>query len=275
MKDIWKSIKGDYLPAISLAQFLLSTGAAVYTFIAKNGISLLEFILFAVVIAETAIILGSVIWQRTSYKSYYYPYSKIWTDYTVLSKTIEYKLEKTSNGEHELHYSREMKLKAKKDQFDNFIDFYHWSGDPSKSTANKPKGVDGIAEITDRASIGIWTYFRVRINEKLDKGREKTVKYKWPTIQNAKASKPFFSTSTEVATKMLILKLDLGPEYKGQKIRKQTYRANESLMEIANSNNNAELDEYGRYEWKIDNVRRFRYYRIIWNWTVGEEPKEM
>jgi len=36
MSDIWKSVKGDYLPAISLAQFLLSAGAAIYTFVRRS-----------------------------------------------------------------------------------------------------------------------------------------------------------------------------------------------------------------------------------------------
>lgn len=276
---LWNFIKSDFLPAFSLLQLFASVGTAVYTLISKTKLSVFEWVLIGVIILETALIFGRLIWQRCSYQSYYYPRSRIYTNYSVLSKTVEYNIKRdTANGEHKLNYARELDIKAKVNNFDNFVDYYHWSGENKKqgtggSTIGKPNPAGGIDEITDRERIGIWTYFRVRINRTLAKGQTHHVRYEWPEIDQVKSSKPFFSTTTEVATKELILKLDLGEEYKGQEIWKQVFRANESLLQIVDVEK-VNLDPHGRYEWKVENVKRFRYYRIIWNWTAGKAPED-
>ena len=180
----------------------------------------------------------------------------------MIDKTTYYIIENN-----ELHYHREMSIKANAD-IPEIVDKFIWTGNTKKSEFPLPRdNIRAIAK-TD-APIGIWNYFRVIFNETLFKGKDsKPFSYKWPPISDYKSSSPFVSTSTNEPTKKLTLVIHLGSEYAGKELVLEEFRAIECMKEI--STKTVEFDNSGRFEWTPERIKRFRYYRARWNWNPDE-----
>ncbi|MDO4303333.1 MAG: hypothetical protein Q4D94_05405, partial [Bacillota bacterium] len=197
--------------------------------------------------------------NRASYKSYYYPYSKIKTNYNVISKTIYYQV----NERNELAFGRTMVIKSNIDNLDSIFDKFIWTG---TSAAKVPNPRLHIQEIKECNKIGIWKYFQIFLDSPISKGDTLEIRYEWPTIYNCNSSSPFFSTSTEEPTKEVNMILKLGKRYSDREIILEEYRAIEGDNPI--STKRTKLDQWGDYTWPIKKPKRFRYYRIRWEWPL-------
>lgn len=222
--------------------------------------TLMEIVLLGALILESAMLLIWIIWNKVSYKSYRYPWSKISTNYTVISKHLFY----TINDHDELSFSRTTKIKSHINNLESVFDKFIWTG---RVEAGLPERGEHIRSIDQQSLIGIWKYFRITLEEHLSKGEEVTISYAWPRILDCKSASPFFSSSTDEPTKELIFTLKLGSRYAGQEIRLEEFRAIEAdnpiTVEVAN------LDLNGDYTWNVKKVKRFRYYRVRWSWERG------
>lgn len=266
MKDCYKRFREWFVNNIlSIIQILAPMAYVIYRkfFAIGTPISMFEGIMLAIVSLELTIMIGKSIWNRYSYQAYTYPWSKISSNYTVESRKITYRV--TENDT--LEYSRSVTIKSHINHMDSIVDKYIWTG---KSKAGLPTGEEGIRRIENDNIIGVWNYFRVIFDGIIRKGDSKTIKYKWPPIEDCSSSSSFFSASTEEPTKKLILELEMGAKYAKKPVFLEEIRALESYFVI--STQIVELDERGCYTWDVQRIKRFRHYRMRWSWEDSEIP---
>lgn len=224
----------------------------------------LEIILFTIIIIESCVILTKFLWNIFSYKSYYYPYTKISSNYIILEKRVTY----TMTESDELQFSRSMIIKSKINNLESILDKYLWTG---TSKASKPSAGQNIRSIEEQSLIGVWKYLRIILDANLCKGEVREINYNWPVIKNCTTSSPFFSTSTDEPTKKVVLAIQLGRNYAHRQIRLEEFRAIEADNPI--SVLDAQLDQNGNYTWDVLKVKRFRHYRIRWSWEDISVPE--
>lgn len=224
-------------------------------------IGLLLFIIFILLIKS--------IWNKVSYKSYQYPWSKIRTSYNyeILEKTVTYKRDDSDV----LEYNRCIKIKSLSNRLNYAVDKYIWTGTQQETAQIAP--IEGISNIKDMSRIGIWHYFIMIFENHMERGETKVLSYAWPKIEECKKSSPFFSASTDEPTKKLSLIIELGSEYANQEIICEEFRAVESDYPISKTITN--LDDRGVYRWDISGIKRFRHYRIRWSWSKGKNAAEI
>lgn len=232
-------------------------------------LTFLEFLLGSILVIIAVVKLVTCIYNCLSYKSYFYPRKK-------MRKTFQYEITKKEvvyrrDDNDKLHYERHMTIKSLVHCLSLIYDKYTWTGTQSNNFRLQP--VRGLATINPVARIGIWQYSELMLQKTLNRGDSLEILYRWPAISKCTNSSPFFSTSTECPTKELSLSIDLGSEYKGQKILCQEFRSIDADYPLESEEH--VLDENGRYTWKIKRVKLFRYYRIHWSWLKGEPASEI
>lgn len=224
-----------------------------------NQLTVLEWIFIAILTLEMLMIIVNIVWNKSSYRSYYYPNSKIRSNYDVINKSLYYQV----NDNNELTFFRSMTIKSNIDNLQMIYDKFIWTG---TGIANIPTPGLHIQEIKESNRIGIWKYFQIIFDSPISKGEELEIRYEWPVISNCNTSSPFFSTSTEEPTKEIKMILKLGRKYSEREIILEEYRAIEGDNPISKKRVN--LDQCGDYIWTIDKPKRFRYYRIRWEWSL-------
>ncbi len=230
------------------------------------GLTWLEIALLVILTVETVVIVAVKVWNRVSYRSHYYPRSKIKSNYELLEKSTYYQM----NENNELVFSRTMIIKSNIDNLRTIFDKFIWTG---TAEAKIPTPKTHIQEIKPSNRIGIWRYFEIVLDSPISKGEEIEIHYEWPVIKDCKSSSPFFSTSTDEPTKKVVLALKLGRKYSKREIILEEYRAIESDNPI--SKKRVKLDHCGDYTWKIDKPKRFRYYRVRWEWSLKDVIPEV
>ncbi len=125
------------------------------------------FFLLLIIVITYAVIGIKAIWNRISYKSYYYPWKKIRTiyNYIVLEKKITYRRDSSDT----LHYCRTMKIHCCSNQLDHAQDKYIWTGIQPPDLKVLP--AQGVAKIKEKTRIGIWRYFDIVLNNHMGRGR--------------------------------------------------------------------------------------------------------
>jgi alpha-L-fucosidase len=110
---------------------------------------------------------------------------------------------------------------------------------------------------------GVWKYFEVIFNKRIKKGETININYKWPTIDDCKSSSPFISTLTDVPTKKLIFKINLGQKYAGNIVYMEERRSidGDNMLD----RNEYSLDHNGCVTIPIS-PHRFRYFIVFWKW---------
>lgn len=232
-------------------------------FLNNNKWTPLEQVLLLLIVLESIIILSKFLWNKFSYKSYIYPRSRISSNYIVLKKIVNYRV----NEKGELFFSRTLEIKSKINHLESIFDKFIWTGN---NRAEVPRPEKNVSTITEQPTIGIWRYIRVTLKDSLSKGEEREISYKWPKISDCTSSSPFVSTSTEEPTKQLIFKIKLGAKYSNREIRLEEFRAIEADNPI--SVKIVRLDNNGDYEWDVSNIKRFRHYRVRWSWELDNSP---
>ncbi len=222
-------------------------------------------IIFAIIIVIQLIALVCyIVWNKKSYKSYYYPCKKIDYKYIIEEMTINYTLntKKFESGFiDELNLSREIAICSDCNALDRINDKYIWTG---KSEAKLPHGkanVRSIQKLEDKP--GIWKYFEVVFDRRLQKGEKINLSYQWPTIKMCKTSSPFISTLTDVPTKKIIFNINLGSDYAGKKIHIEERRSidGDNMLDCCEY----QLDEKGCKKIPVY-PHRFRYFIVFWKW---------
>lgn len=241
---------------------------SVWGFLTKS-FSVLDIIIIAFLFVTYGVLALRAFWNKRDYHAYHYPwvYLKTSCNFETIDKTVSYSRDETDS----LRYSRTVTVKSLANRLDSIKDKYIWTGIQGNSFTPKPHS--GVSTIQLLPVIGVWQYFEIKFKNTINKGKTTTIEYIWPEIRNCSKSSPFFSASTDEPTKALTLKLSLGKEYANQAIICEEYRSIESNTCIQRQE--ARLDENGVYNWPISDIKRFRYYQIRWNWTVGGAPAEI
>lgn len=272
-KDGWLGFSGV---ALSLLQFifpgglLAASGAILSYFIFLKGITQREAILLAVIVFLVLAIASRVIWRRVSWKAYHYPNSKIKSNYTVIEKTITYKLEDKADGK-SVAYSRSMTIKPTVHHLQSITGKFLWTGSSKPRFPSDAKIIDGISEFTTYGErIGIWNYYGICFDPELTKGEKHHLAYAWPPLRDYETSSPFIAASTEEPTKKLTYIVDLGSDYANAEYQVEELQSMEGGMTLKTSKGH--FDQNGRVEWSPKKIKRFRYYRFRWSWSSNKAP---
>lgn len=261
---IKKLLTGIAEEIIKLAIIPLLMGIGTYILHrSKGGFTKLEIILLILLFVIILTNIGYAVWRLCSYNSYYYPGSKIKSQYYEEKKIIRYTI--SSN---KLLYSRELDIVSNINGLDCISDKYIWTGGDVKDL---PKGVLGINTIEQQMNIGIWKYFRIEFDEKLPKKKKKTIKYQWPDIDDYEKSAPFFSAQTDVPCKKIEFQIDLGEKYANKRAIFEEMRGTEGGTPLERQE--LVFDKHGEIKHVVHHPKRFRYYSIRWSWNDSQIPE--
>lgn len=247
----------DILGFIGLQSFI-TLFSCVYKLINESSWTKLEIVLLIVLTIEiiTFIIVYCV--KRFAWFSYQYPTGMIGTNYIINRKTVHYK----RDAQDRLIFSREIEIKSQISDLESIFDKYIWTG---KMLADTPYSRNKKCSIREENVVGIWRYFRISLDQHLKKGQTSTISYQWPTIDDCSNSSAFVSADTDIPTKELIFKVDLGVDFAGVEAKLEEFRAIESDCPIHTETIRFGPD--GSYVWNVKHIRRFRYYRVRWSWN--------
>lgn len=224
----------------------------------------LSVILGVVILIQAGCVIGSVIWKRVSYKSYYYPKQRVPYKYSVESLTVNYTLnERTENSQtvYDLDLSRDVTVRANVSELDRISDKYLWTGASEAKLPVKVNKVRSIQKLEDKP--GVWKYFEVIFTNKIECNDVIDVSYKWPTIKDCKTASPFISTLSDVPTKKITFKINLGHDYAGKPIHLEERRSIDGDNML--SHKDYQLDSNGCIEISVS-PKRFRYFIVFWEW---------
>lgn len=235
----------------------------------EKEINTFEIFLFIIIIIQCTLIFIYCIWRKKSYESYYYPWSKIRSEYEIIEKKVNYNVEKQThrNGknksvEYYLNFSVCKKIKSLRRKLERIPGKFLWTG---KNDAKLPISSTGDEIRWQDNKKGTWKFYDIILNKTLFKGEKADVNTYHDPIGNCKSSSPFVSSSTEEPTKKLVFNIDLGKEYAKSKIIVDVFRSNESTSPLKSTE--FEFDECGKFTLEIKNPNRFRYYVVHWEWN--------
>ena len=234
----------------------------------KKQMNTLALIMSIIIVFLIGIIISYCIWNRISHRSYRYPWKIINRGYNfqIEKKEISYAL----NG-NTVDYSRAVRIKSLVNNLTYIHDKYIWTG--AIGSELEIEAGDGIQSINHMVRNGIFQYIQLNLLNSVKKGECADLDYSWKPIPDYKKSSPFFSASTEITTKELVLNINLGRAYKNQLIYCQEYRSLDS--DIILSQEEHRLNYLGQFSWTVPNIKRYRLYRVIWNWEIGRDPVEL
>jgi len=223
--------------------------------------NLLDVVLFISIIAIAIVFWLYILWRNISCHSYYYPKTRIKPDYIVLEKKIVYSIQNQ-----ELHYARTIKIKSCVDYLMGISDKFLWTGTNAPAI---PTIRNGGGRITESDLIGVWRYFEMKFTTPLRKGKESIdIRYDWAPLNDYRSSSPFTSVSTSEPTKKIVIEVKLGAEYADKDLIIEEFQAIEGTKAI--DEKICKFDGDGCYKWEERHPKRFRCYRVRWNWNAEE-----
>jgi hypothetical protein len=214
-----------------------------------------------VAILVCSILAFGVVWFTNRRSIYTYRYPKVAFRYVVIQKTVKYEID--NNGV--LRYSRTVHVKCRRDQIDDYVDRFIWTG----GGGVMPGPGTNVSRVEPLLRVGIWTFYRAYLDRVLQKGEEYEFEVTWPPITNWRTSSPFVSSSTEEPTHEVRFILRLPAAEVGNKVLGETLRGVESTYPFKTEE--FELDD-GRYTWTIKRPGLYTHYRLRWEWQG--EPLE-
>lgn len=202
--------------------------------------------------------LAYYMYVRLSFAMYHYP--RVTPHYTVIEKTYHY----TVNNNDELIFSRKVKIKARQDQVERYLDKFVWTG----GTSSIPQPGPGCAATTaELERVGIWTFYSTTLERSLRRGEEAEFTVIWPPLANWRQSKPFVSASSEEPTKRINFIVEVPPDSLRDNIAYFEEMRSIDSNYAFKTNTGLKFDR-GRIEVNVD-AKLYRYYRLRWSWAGG------
>lgn len=257
MKKFKEWISNNFLSIISLFSTGLGWVAMViWKFISKT-FTALDWVLITILLVQSIFFIGFACWRKFSFKSYHYPSGPIRPSYLVLEQKLNYLVDEKNE---KLNFTSDKKIKCCDDRLPSIQGKYIWTGD---SDANIPKNQLGYNFLSINNKKGIWTYYMVQFSDCLLKGQIKDIKYEYH-FDKYTTSSPFLSATTEEPTKYISFHLELGNSVEGTTFTIEEFRSTEGEYPI--SSKTLPISANGTIDYEIKHPKRFRYYRISWEW---------
>jgi hypothetical protein len=158
-------------------------------------------------------------------------------------------------NENDFVHKRRYTLKSLRNGLTDYVDKFMWTG-----TEFNLSGGDGDYTIEiDKCSKNIFTVYHFKFNTPLKKGEiielEATWKAKGP-------AKPFFSTTIEEPTDILVMSIMLFPESGIREINceMESYKG----AKFPNEKQKQKLNSDGEFVWQVKNPKILHHYEINW-----------
>ena len=196
---------------------------------------------------------------------YEYPRSYLGSSYMVEKTTIRYRMDPDDTRS----TSKTLEIKSKTNGLERIKQKSLWPSSPSCKT---PYGTDGVKDIYPDNTLGIYDHFIVAFKEPVLLGKRRTISYKWPKTHNCSSSKPYVGIDTELPTRIIEFDISLGKEYANKEVIFEVFRSSDSDCPLIIEHSN--FDDMGRIKWRPKDVKRFRYYRVRWEWNDGNDGTE-
>ena len=164
------------------------------------------------------------------------------------------------NDQFALEYSKRIRLRTLRDGAGFYTDKVAWTaGDPGVPTC------DGFTVQPVTAMGGIWSYFRIQFDRKLQRGQEIEFELRWPELTNWPSAKPFCSTTTheKVETLRFDLRIPRAARADDRAMLEQL-RSADSPDRLARKD--AVFDDRSQLLWEIPTPPVDRHFRATWHW---------
>lgn len=211
------------------------------------------------VLLGAAVLLMTLLWiillrRRFSFNPYSYH------QYKILS--IKYVYHRNDDNTYSI--TKRLKIVSRINGLRSIIQKIPWP----EANAVLPIKYKGINSITPEVTYGIFKYFGVNLPRVLAYGEEADIGYKWLNLPDCRNSYSFASVYTEYPTTSIEIAINLGRDYAGKEVFIEEFRSIDSECPIKTIC--ATFNEKGVFTWKPNNIKRFRYYRVRWNWISDE-----
>ena len=176
------------------------------------------------------------------------------TDFEILEKVITH--EYTSKDK--LIHRRKFRLLALKDGLESYFDKFFWSGDDFTMRTE----ISGH-QVALNGKISLYDRYEYKFGKKLQKNEEIEIEVIWELNNSSQKAIPFFSTTIEEPTRVLIMILKITPSMGVNKVVCYTSSTVGAKQPIESEELNTDRD--GDYSWKIENPKLLHYYEINWS----------
>ena len=176
------------------------------------------------------------------------------TEFEILEKEIVH--EYTSLDK--LIHRRRFRILALKDDLDCYYDKFFWSGDDFTMRTDIPGH-----QVALSGKISLYDMYEYRFGKKLQKNEEIDLEVVWELNNSSQKAIPFFSTTIEEPTKVLIMILKIPPSSGIKKV--VCYTSGTVGAKKPFESEELSRDSNGDYSWKIQNPKLLYSYEINWS----------
>ena len=184
--------------------------------------------------------------------------------YKITSLKIRY----TLNEDKSFDFLERLKIKAKSNGLIRIIRRFPWLG---KLSDEIPTAYSGADKITHEETHGLLPYFAVSLNHSLSIGDDTEFGYKWNHLKDYNNSCSLVNFDTEYHTESIDIEINLGSEYANKEVFIEKFRS--FLSDSPLKTTCSSFNEHGIFSWNTKKIRRYRYYRIRWNWINDQNTQ--
>ena len=156
-------------------------------------------------------------------------------------------------------HTRRYTLKPLRDGLTEYVDKFVWTGSSYKLSG----GVGDYTVEEDARPKNVYTVYHFKFDMPLKKGETIDVEAKWEAKGPAK---PFFSTTIEEPTDLLVMKVMLFPESGIKKVNceVETHKG----AKCPDEREKRDLDSNGEYVWEVPKPKILHHYEINWKTNI-------
>ena len=157
-----------------------------------------------------------------------------------------------------LIHSRKFTVKSNRNGLREFSDKFAWTGDDYEMRQGEG---EYRLELSDKRR-NIFNQYLFKFGKMLNKNETIRIEANWTLTNRSRKAAPFVSTTIEEPTELLVIELELNPEFGVKKVNLETsgYKG----AKIPFGEEIVELDSNGRFEWRIERPKLLHHYEINW-----------
>ncbi len=217
----------------------------------KINVDLWIIVVISISITALVVFFTILIYAKVSKK--FIRSEKIESEYEILSRIVNFRYDKPT-----AYYEADIKLKFNQKTRQYYGKFY-WSGSGSGEIKVQNRNFN-LQILKQRTR---YIEYVITFDKAYKRGKTLTLHLKGKMNDPNNEFSPYFSTTIRVPTRHLVVTLDIDQEkYPIQDLEKEIIPPQQYQHENAES---IELDECGKYEWKITNPQIAYQYSFNWS----------